>query len=102
MRRRRRDTAKNEAGKRERVKGRRSWRAPRGLGQCLSRPANLSSLSLSLFIFIFRQAFAAERLVGRSERIRERGERRRTGRATDLDAALNGGLGAGPRKCAGG
>ena len=100
MRRRRRDTAKNEAWKRERVKGRRSWRAPRGLGQCLSRPANLSSLSL--FIFIFRQAFAAERLVGRSERIRERGKRRMTGRGTDLDAALNGGLGAGPRKCAGG
>ena len=99
MRRRRRDTAKNEAWKRERVKGRRSWRAPRGLGQCLSRPANLS---LSLFIFIFRQAFAAERLVGRSERIRERGKRRMTGRGTDLDAALNGGLGAGPRKCAGG
>ena len=50
MRRRRRDTAKNEAWKRERVKGRRSWRAPRGLGQCLSRPANLSSLSLYLYL----------------------------------------------------
>jgi len=99
MRRRRRDTAKNEAWKRERVKGRGSWRAPRGLGRGQSRPANLFSYS---WTFPFDRSSGSERLVARSERIRERGERRMTGRATDFDAALNGGLGAGPRKCAGG
>lgn len=52
---------------------------------------SLHSLFIFIFIFIFRQAFAVERLVGRSERIRERGKRRMTGRGTDLDAALNGG-----------
>ena len=51
---------------------------------------------LFLFIFLIRQASGSERRVGRSERIRERGNRRRTGRATDFDAALNGGR---PKGC---
>jgi len=57
---------------------------------------------LLLLIFIFRQAFAVERLVGRRERLSERGKRTMTGRATDFDAALTGGLGEWPRKSAGG
>jgi hypothetical protein len=66
------------------------WRARKRLcraldgGQCPSRPANLS---LFLFIFLIRQASGSERLVGRRERLRERGKRTMTGRVTDCDAA---------------
>ena len=78
MRRRRRDTTKYEAWKRERVKGRGSWRAPRGLGPGQSRPANLFFLPLNVPI---RQASGSERLVGRRERISERGRRTMTSSA---------------------
>ena len=43
---------------------------------------------LFLFIFLIRQASGAEGLVGRRERLRERGKRTMTGRATDFDATL--------------
>ena len=41
---------------------------------------------LFLFIFLIRQGSDAERLIGRRERLRARGKRRITGRATDFDA----------------
>ena len=73
---------------------------------CAKRPrAGAESSRQSFFLLLnvpIRQGSGSERRVGRSERIRERGKRRMTVRATDFDAALNGGLGAGPRKCAGG
>jgi len=54
---------------------------------------------LFLFIFLIRQASGAEGLVGRRERLRARGQRTMTGRATDFDAALAEHRPAYPRPC---